>query len=557
MTEVLLSERPWKRFLFLLLVILVFFLTLLASWRYATPLEGLPDTETRTMESGWFCENGSSQILLDSIPCQVNMDGNTLYLTHDLTEEDYDLNHILVVQTRYQSIRIWADQRLIYEAAQGKEHALSSMWHFIPAEKYSGASVIRIELTKYDTKSTWEISAVFQAYPEAIAIYLLRTHAATLLVWLCCMFFTLLLLSAAGFMAIKKIAGISLVLALASFIFLSGTWILLDSKITTVVGGNYALTYFFSYFAFYMLPIPLMIYFQLIWATKSRFLQCLIWISVGNTGVWMMLHLLGIISIRNTAWSVHLIIILFVAVLIKEFFQDKEKRNSKRLVCTFWGIGVIIVSGFVSIILFYTNFLLPTNSDVLYAGCLLILIFCMTMDVVLIFGQMWKEKQYLEFYQQLALEDSMTGLYNRNAYELRIREITLNPPGEVGFISFDIDRMKEINDTYGHNAGDQAISLVARCIQEVFGESGVCYRIGGDEFCVILTMDGGIKEKLQKFDKLVKIRNENSFSIHVSYGWANRTFKEGKPITVEEILELKRNSDKKLYHAKSVGGSNT
>lgn len=552
MTVFLSTERPWKRFLFIIIV--VFFLTLGAAWRYSTPLEGIPNTETRTMKSDWFCENGSSRILLGSTPCRVNMDGDTLYLIHDLAEEVYDPNNILVVQTRYQSIRVWADQTLIYEAAQGKDHALSSMWHFISAEKYSGASVLRIELTKYDKKSDWEISAIFQAYPEAIGIYLLRTHAVTLLVWLCCMFFALLLLCAVGFMAIKKIAGISLVLALASFIFLSGTWILLDSKITTVVGGNYALTYFFSYFVFYMLPIPLLLYFQLIRGMKNRFLQYLMWITVGNIGVWMMLHLLGVISIRNTAWSVHLIIIIFVVVLIREFFQDKGNRNRKRLICTFCGIVLIFVSALVSIILFYTGLLPPTNSDVLYAGSLLILIFCMIMDAVVMFGRMWKEKQYIEFYQQLAIEDSMTGLYNRNAYELRIREMTLNPPGEMSFISFDIDRMKEINDTYGHDAGDRAISLVAQCIKEVFGDSGVCYRIGGDEFCVIVTTAGGIKQKLGKFDELIKLRNENSFSVNVSYGWENRKFKEGEPIAVEEIIALKRDSDKKLYHAKSAGG---
>lgn len=56
---------------------------------------------------------------------------------------------ILAIQTRYQSISVTADGELIYTAAQGKEHALSSMWHFISSEKYGNASELRVELTRY------------------------------------------------------------------------------------------------------------------------------------------------------------------------------------------------------------------------------------------------------------------------------------------------------------------------------------------------------------------------------------------------------------------------
>ena len=65
-------------------------------------------------------------------------------------------------------------------------------------------------------------------------------------------------------MTIRKVSGISILVSLGSFIFLSGTWILLDTKITTIAGGNYALTYFFSYLVFYLLLIPLLFFFQLI-----------------------------------------------------------------------------------------------------------------------------------------------------------------------------------------------------------------------------------------------------------------------------------------------------
>ena len=138
------------------------------------------------------------------------------------------------------------------------------------------------------------------------------------------------------------------------------------------------------------------------------------------------------------------------------------------------------------------------------------MILCMAMDAVMMFHRLWKEQNHMKFYRQLATEDSMTGLANRNAYEFKIQSLADNPPPEISFIMFDIDQLKVINDTYGHQTGDQVISLAAGCISEVFGKHGECYRIGGDEFCVILTSHEQIADLLRQFDGLVEKRNKTA-----------------------------------------------
>ena len=543
-----------KRILFLGILAAAMLLTWLTALHNATPLDGIPNPEVGQMDTGWFYEEGGSLSPLEQLPCRLELAGDTLYLVHALSEAELDGTDVLAVQTRYQSIRVWADQRLIYEAAQGREHALSSMWHFVPAEACRGAAALRIELTRYEDGPEWELSPILQDHPDAIEMYLLLSHLPTILVWLCCMLFTLLLLFVVCFMAGWKIEGIPLILSLTAFIFLSGTWILLDSKLTTVFGGNYALTYFFSYCVFYLLPIPLLFYFQLMLEVKNVFLRYLLWVTAGNAGFWMLLHLLGAVSIRDTAISVHLIIITFLAVLLRALLKKRGVRRNGRLTCTFWGILLIFATALISILLYHAGLLPPTNSAVLYAWSLLALILCMLMDTVMMFGRVWKEKQYTEFYRQLATEDSMTKLANRNAYELRLRELVSNPPGEVGLILFDINRMKYINDTYGHHVGDQVIFLVAQCINEVFGYSGQCYRIGGDEFCVILTAWDDISQDLQRFDALVRDRNQHPFPVSVSHGWETRNFQVGKPVAFKDIIELKTASDQKLYQDKTMRG---
>lgn len=354
-------------------------------------------------------------------------------------------------------------------------------------------------------------------------------------------------------MALRRIAGASLALTLAAFVFLSGMWILLDSKVTTVAGGNYALTYFFSYCAFYLLPVPLLACSQLLLRLNSRLLRLLTWLAAGNAAFWMLLQLLGVVPIRKTAASVHLIILMFVAALVREFFRRRTDRSRAQLVCTAWGISLVLAVALASIVLDYAGVLPNTNSSAIFVWGLFALILSMIMDTILLIGQLWREQQNMRLYQQLATQDRMTLLSNRNAYELRMRELVSNPPAEVAFILFDIDKMKNINDTYGHHCGDQVIAMAARCILEIFGPLGDCYRIGGDEFCVILTGSGSIPAKLAAFDELVASRNGQTFPVRVSHGWAARSFARGAAVSVEDIVGVKTAADEALYRSKKTG----
>lgn len=89
-------------------------------------------------------------------------------------------------------------------------------------------------------------------------------------------------------------------------------------------------------------------------------------------------------------------------------------------------------------------------------------------------------KFYSDILQQV---DGLTELGNRWGYEDRLQRTH----GRGAILYFDVDCFKQINDTHGHKAGDQCLCMVAQCLRDVYGMSGRIYRLGGDEFCVILT----------------------------------------------------------------------
>lgn len=85
--------------------------------------------------------------------------------------------------------------------------------------------------------------------------------------------------------------------------------------------------------------------------------------------------------------------------------------------------------------------------------------------------------------------DPLTGVLNRGTFEtMRVRLKAVSEP--LALIIIDIDRFKEVNDTYGHETGDEILKKVANVIQETFRTQDCVARIGGDEFAVIMTGDG-------------------------------------------------------------------
>jgi diguanylate cyclase (GGDEF)-like protein len=91
-----------------------------------------------------------------------------------------------------------------------------------------------------------------------------------------------------------------------------------------------------------------------------------------------------------------------------------------------------------------------------------------------------------------AMHDSLTGLPNRSLFHDRLRQAVLRSQREASpFAVFlmDLNRFKQVNDTYGHHHGDAVLQEVARRVQGVLRESDTVARLGGDEFALLLQAD--------------------------------------------------------------------
>lgn len=142
-----------------------------------------------------------------------------------------------------------------------------------------------------------------------------------------------------------------------------------------------------------------------------------------------------------------------------------------------------------------------------------------------------------EMWNQL---DALTGLLNQNSYLNRTAEMRRR--GGV-LVVFDVDDFKQINDRYGHLQGDVCLAEIADCIKKAYARCGYCYRIGGDEFCVLLRdeeSEARCAAALQSL--LAERRKEITLLPTVSLGSA--------AFSGEDVVTVKDRADRALYCAK-------
>ncbi len=144
--------------------------------------------------------------------------------------------------------------------------------------------------------------------------------------------------------------------------------------------------------------------------------------------------------------------------------------------------------------------------------------------------------------------DIMTGFYNRRVYEEDVKSLTNRPPkDELIYISVDLNGLKEVNDHYGHETGDELIIGAAQCMSRCFREKGKIYRLGGDEFVVLLSAEKKeLGELFSEYEScLASWSVDNDLILSTAYGYACRSDYPGLG-----LIELAKIADGRMYEAK-------
>jgi diguanylate cyclase (GGDEF)-like protein len=167
-----------------------------------------------------------------------------------------------------------------------------------------------------------------------------------------------------------------------------------------------------------------------------------------------------------------------------------------------------------------------------------------------------KKEKEMEL-QRIAVSDALTGLYNRRQLHvvlgqefLRWRRYKI----DCACIIADLDHFKRINDTYGHDAGDEVLKGFAKLLSDNVRKIDSCFRYGGEEFLIVLP-NISLKEAVEAAERIILLTqrtpyrlNGESVIVTVSIGIA--TF---SGVTSDKWKEIITIADEKLYKAKENG----
>ncbi len=149
---------------------------------------------------------------------------------------------------------------------------------------------------------------------------------------------------------------------------------------------------------------------------------------------------------------------------------------------------------------------------------------------------------------EMHLRDPMTGLYNRRGFYSRMAEFAQNGIQHFALFSVDLDRLKYINDTFGHDIGDKAIIKAAEIIEAAAGRDAVCSRFGGDEFIVVIRSGDTSERYIERVNAEAEAFNDTSsepFELGMSIGMADLNISDHENIEI-----AMKDADQRMYECK-------
>lgn len=165
------------------------------------------------------------------------------------------------------------------------------------------------------------------------------------------------------------------------------------------------------------------------------------------------------------------------------------------------------------------------------------------------------EGKLIEYNRKLikqANTDTLTGLYNRRRTLEYLEKLLTTPDTQISICLCDIDFFKRVNDTYGHDIGDEVLKKVSETFQKRLPPDTFISRWGGEEFLLIFPRLNGDESLIaletlrQKIKELVFHSGSNTFSVSLTYGLVEYDYHS-------DITTLLREADEKLYLGKKNG----
>lgn len=238
----------------------------------------------------------------------------------------------------------------------------------------------------------------------------------------------------------------------------------------------------------------------------------------GVSDLHLVLHVAGLAMIASC-------VILLVWVTVELCRRIRRHQVVLNYVLQLSGMGALGISTLCEIVRHSQSDHMD-RAEYMRVG-MLVFIVCLAVSSQLETYRLFENGLKYDIISSLAYSDGLTGLGNRTAYLEQIEAYAGGETGisQLGIVFLDVNDLKKVNDNQGHEKGDELLSAASKIIADSFGRYGKAYRIGGDEFCVLMTgvsLQESYEAGLAEFRKLIREANMvkgRTYEIQIANGF--------------------------------------
>ena len=394
------------------------------------------------------------------------------------------VDNILAFYSVHQNVKVFVDSKLIYEYPVSNNNPLSDSpgycWNFIVLPH--NTNNIEIVFTSPYTPYLKNIPTFYIGNNFSLPAYIITSNIVPLSLCIIMLVIGFILVAYHIFVS-RNINTSGKLLKLGIFSIFLSIWSINECNITTLLLKNSLATSYLAFLSLLLLSFPFAMFVQTFYEDNSKIWNYFCKIDMIQIALCILFQITGIADLRETLWTTHVMMCVLTAIILfQSHLLIKNGIHSHMIKIHLACILICSLTLLLDFIGFYSG-----SWNVNTFGRIGFLLYITVLGLASTKESAILMKMGLEAnsYQKLAYTDQMTGMNNRTCFNIDFSELSKNPE-DVAIIDFDLNNLKYTNDTFGHSAGDLYIKNCATIIDEIFDGIGKCYRVGGDEFVVLI-----------------------------------------------------------------------
>ena len=442
---------------------------------------------------------------------------------------------------------VYLDGELVYSLAPDEDNRLtrgvSSNWVLIPIYPGDSGKEVRVVVTPaYKNVENRSVEfAIGSRY--SICFNQLKQDLPKLILSALCIVIGAIIMVVQLVLILGKRTQIWDVFWLSCFSFMLGVWKITDTRFSPLMfSGNPLVLGYITIGMIYLAIIPPLFYEKAQYPCRSeRYLTVEILLLCGIALAIMLCQVLGIAELKQTLIISHFLIIAATLTVLLTILRRRRRVGGNLGKRDLLFILFLIFGVLLDFLIYYVR---KNSSNLIF-----------TMMSFLIYTVIAFVKSFADISRQ-AKTDAQTGFFNKNRWNQLMDELTFGME-PIGIIMFDLNRLKYINDTMGHEVGDKMILSFSNILRNSIPHSNTICRWGGDEFTVMVT-DASL-EKIEAY--LADIRFEaDSYNasgekpeIHYAVGYALSTqFPDASRRELMQKADARMYLDKKRWYRENL-----